>query len=126
MCTVLSPIDLAKMDAVVLASLDTTCTIARPTNSTGVWRDNSEAFTTIATNVPCYVAEPSVQQLNAVGGSQIIGTEQLWEVRFRLGTNVLPNDRLTLASGAVMRVQAVLDQISPMRRLLFVSAGAVR
>src|SRR5258708_40267598 len=111
MSTVLAATDIAKMDADVLASLYTTCTIARPTNSTGVRSDNSEAFTTIATNGPCYVAEPSVQQLNAVGGSQIIGTARLGEGRFRLGTNGLPNDRLTLASGAGVRVQAARDPV---------------
>ncbi|SRR5258706_2061839 len=126
MCAVLSAIDLAKMDAIVLASLDTTCTIARPTNSTQTFSDNSESYMTKSTGTRCMAMEPTVQGMNAVGGSNIIGTQQTFEIRLPLGTDVLPNDRLTLADGTVFRVQDILLPMTPYRRLLFISASLVR
>lgn len=114
------------MDATVLAMLDTTCTIARPTTSTGVWADTSEAYTVKSTGTKCMVAEPTVQEMNAVGGSQIIGTQNVWEIRLPLGTDVLANDKLTLADGTVYRMQDILLPMMSYRRLLFVSASLVR
>ncbi len=113
------------MEVIARGSLDTTCTIDRPTNTTGTFMQDTESYTNIATLVPCSTAEPTAQEINEQGQSGIAGVQQQWEVRLPLGTNVLINDRLTLADGTVLRVQDVLLPMMTYRRLLFVMASRV-
>src|SRR5258706_468658 len=81
--------------------------IERITPTTSAWFTTSEGFTTIATNVPCIVNDPTDGEMNEQGQSGIAGIEQQWDIWVPNGTNVLTNDRVTLANGTVMRVQSV-------------------
>jgi hypothetical protein len=94
------------MQAIMLNAMDTTLMIERVTDTNSPWGTTSESWTTIATGVRCLVGDPNDGQMNEQGQSGIVGIEQQWDVWVPNGTNVLTNDRVTLANGTVMRVQS--------------------
>jgi hypothetical protein len=90
----------------MLLAMDTTLAIDRITPTTSAWGTTSEGFTTVQQNVPCIVNDPNDGEMNEQGQSGIVGIEQQWDIWVPNGTNVLTNDRVTLANGTVMRVQS--------------------
>src|SRR5258705_13993321 len=106
MSAVLSATDMAKCQATMLAAMDLTLKIERVTPTTSAWGTTSESFTTIATGVRCLVGDPNDGEMNEQGQSGIVGIDQQWDIWVPNGTNVLTNDRVTLANGTVMRVQS--------------------
>jgi hypothetical protein len=106
---VLSAIDIASMQAVMLNAMDMTLSIDRPTNATGAWFQTIESFTPIATSVKCLVSDPSDGEMNEQGQSGIVGVQQQWDIWVPNGTNVQINDRVTLSNGLVLRVQSTHD-----------------
>src|SRR5258707_5601633 len=75
------------------ASMDATLTIDRPTNASGVWGQNTESFTNIATGVPCLIHDVTELMQVPLGGgfasgAGMVGSIEGFEVWFANGTPV--------------------------------------
>jgi hypothetical protein len=127
---VLSPTDLAKVQAVVNASMTDPLIIDRPTNTSGAWGNNTESFTNIAGGssgnpaVLGMLMEPSVTMMTSSG----LSASELaqWEIRVPNGTNLQENDRVTLSTGLVLRVQGGHTPMTSYRPIDIYVASAVR
>jgi hypothetical protein len=109
----LSAADIAACQATMNASMDATLTVDRPTNSDGVWGQNVENWALgVLTGVPCLIHDVSESMMVQVGQSSIVGVIQGFEIWFANGTDIRINDRLTLSTGPVLRVQSTHNQRS--------------
>lgn len=117
--------DLAFAQRIAVASLDSTLTIERPTNTTGAFMETIEAHTTIATGVPCMVLEPTVQPMSTVAGGELVSESQSWEVFVPNGTDIQANDEVVLANGARLRVQGPYEPMTSYRPLDVFLASAL-
>lgn len=103
---VLSPTELAQLQADAAALLDvTSCAVQRATLADDGYGHLAETWGTIAT-VTCGLAEPSAGIMTQFAGV-LAGSVASWIVSLPLGTDVARNDRL-IVGGQTMRVQAVL------------------
>lgn len=101
----LSSSELAAMQAVASSSLDTACTISRPSTSQTKWGTVDGSTTTIATTT-CALAKPTagiMAQYQAVIGGLVS-----WIVKLPYGMDVQRNDTLTIGS-EVLTVQDLLQ-----------------
>jgi head-tail adaptor len=100
----LSAAEIAEMQAVATASLNTSCQIQRSTLTADGYGSSSETWTTVAT-VNVTLAQPSEGQLQKY--AERIGGLASWLVRFPYGTDVRVNDQL-IVGGVTLRVEAPL------------------
>lgn len=126
----LSPIDLAKVQAIVNFSFTDPLIVDRPTNTSGTWGNNTESFTNIyggssGVNLLGMLMEPSVSMM--AGGVQLTASQLAqWEIRVPNGTNIQENDKVTLANGLVLRVQGGHTPMTAYRPIDIYVASAVR
>lgn len=103
----ISPAELAAMQATATAAMDLTITISRAALARTALGGQSETFANVAT-VAGNLAQPTAGQLQNY--DYLIGALSAWQVRVPAGTDVRPNDQLTVSGLAVpLRVQVILQ-----------------
>lgn len=102
----ISPAELAALQATANSAGDQTITIQRATKTPDGAGGSSLAYNTVAT-VTGNLAQPSGQLMQNY--DYLIGTTSTWMVRMPVGTNVKEGDRLEVTDGQTLLVQVVLQ-----------------
>lgn len=102
----LSSDQLTAMQDYAALVLDETAVLARPTVTPGLFGEASESYTTLNAALPVLLGSLTGEDLRRY--PDLIGQQAEWRVQVPNRTDVARNDRLTLASGDVLRVQKVL------------------
>jgi hypothetical protein len=103
----ISPAELAAMQAVAASAMDVSIQIQRATNARTAMGGTSESYANHGAPVKGNLAQPTAGQLQNY--DFLIGALATWQVRLPAGTDVLVNDLLIVAGVPAMRVQVVLD-----------------
>ncbi len=96
--------ELAAIQAVATASLDTSCVIQRATATADGYGSTAKTWATVAT-VNATMAQPTAGQLQNY--DYLIGNLATWLIRLPYGTDVRIDDQLIL-NGVTLTVQAPL------------------
>lgn len=103
----ISSAELSLMQADVAATaFDTSITIKRPAHTNDGTGHDVGALSTIAT-VSGTVSQPPAELMQNY--SYLIGSQDAWQIRLPVGTNVRENDMLTVGGTSNMKVQVVLQ-----------------
>lgn len=97
---------LAGMQRYAFLTMDQTAKQERPTVTPGIFGEAGEAYTTLNAALPVLLGSVTSEDLRRY--TDLIAAKAEWRVQVPTGTDIKNNDRLTLASGDVLRVQRVL------------------
>jgi head-tail adaptor len=114
----ISPAELAAMQATASSALDQTITVKRATLTSDGAGGSSESFATVHT-VSGNLAQPSAGMLQNY--DYLVGSVSSWLLRVAVGTDIRINDRLTVGSLTV-RVQVLLQPQSYQTSMRFLCA----
>jgi hypothetical protein len=103
--------ELAALQAVAAAALDTPCVIQRNTPIKDAHGSQADSWATIAT-VSCNLAQPTSGLMQNYGF--LIGSEDSWLVRLPAGQDVRRNDQIIVgATGPTQRTLRVAAALTP-------------
>src|SRR5579863_5154175 len=114
----LNAAQLAAMQATVLQAFDLSCAVTRPALTSDGAGGSSATYSAVAT-VPCNLAQPSQQLLQAY--DYLIGSLSAWVVGVPVGSDIQANDHLAV-NGLVLQVHVVLDPKSYETRMRVLAA----
>lgn len=99
--------ELLILQAVVNGAMDQTVKIDRPAITAGTYGEAVETYSTLAAACPCLIGTATAAQMQRFG--LLLGEQVAWHLLLPQNTNIQRNDRLTLQSGDVARVQGVMQ-----------------
>lgn len=106
----ISPGELAAMQATVNSALDVTLTQKRNAPTQGPTGNVIDSYSTVNAALAANLAQPSAELL--ANYDYRVGSQASWLVRVAVGTDLRAGDRLVTADGNTLDVQVLLTPLS--------------